>query len=373
MKTFLELFRKLVTAMGQGLLVVLTVSVCQAGSTTATKEVKITNGLSFSPDNTKLLLDRCVQKQSCAISVYELSTGQWSEYRPPQNEWWMMARYSDDGQKIVFVKIPRTVGQSPIPYERMKIATMNPDGSEVRTITNHASPKVFPSFSHTGDKIIYIQSGRIQPTRGYPTAKHDVYEVEVATGKVTQLTHFAFSEMDQPSYLPDDQQFIFSADYPTSFPGLTEYKAIEIKRKEFAAKYRENTIFIMGPHNQELKPILMQGEDSGYPRITRDGKTLRFVARVKNHPLNKKSKSRFFFEIFERTETGDHVMKSSLGMAPIQQFAMSADGSLMAVVYDIFSDDSIFTKRRPPQLAVISTHDNVVRIISVPAEAIPIN
>jgi Tol biopolymer transport system component len=141
MTTYLEMFGKLATAMVQGLLVVLTVSVCQAGSTTATKEVKINGGLSFSADNTKLLLERCVQKQYCAISVYELSTGQWSEYRSPQDEWWMDARYSDDGQKIVFVKIPRKVGQAPIAYEQMQIATMNPDGSEVRTITNHASPK----------------------------------------------------------------------------------------------------------------------------------------------------------------------------------------------------------------------------------------
>jgi Tol biopolymer transport system component len=196
--------------------------------------------------------------------------------------------------------------------------------------------------------------------------------VEVATGKVTQLTHYAFSVMDQPSYLPDDQQFIFSADFLTSFPGLTEHKAIQIKREEFAAKYRTNTIFLMSPTNQELKPLLIHDDYSGHPRITRDGKTLRFIAIVKNHPLNKKSKSRYFYEVFERTATGDFVVKSSLGMA-VRQFAMSADGSLMAVEYDKFSDDLIFTKRSPPELAVISTQDNVVRKISVPAEAIPIN
>ncbi len=371
MTTFLEMFGKLATAMVQGLLVVLTVSVCQAGSTTAAQEIKITSGLSFSPDNTKLLLDRCVPGQDCTLGVYDLSTGQSFEYRSPQHENWAMARYSDDGQKIVFVRTPIKEGHYGYAYERSQIATMNPDGSDVRTITNDVGPKGNPSFSHAGNKIIYIQSGRLQPTRRYPTAKHDVYEVEVATGKATQLTHYAFSEIDQPFYLPDDQQFIFAADYLTSFPGLTEFKAIEIKREEFKAKYGENSIFIMGPHNQELKPLLIYGEHSGYPRITRDGKTLRFVARVKNHPLNEKYKGRFFFEIFERTETGDVVMKSSLGMAPIWQFAMSADGSLMAVQYELTSGDAF--KRNPKQLAVISTRDNAVRMIAVPAKATPIN
>jgi hypothetical protein len=368
-RTALESFRKCVIA--KGILVAVTVSACQLGGIAMTEEVKVTSGLSFSPDNTKLLLDRCVPGQYCTLGVYDLSTGQSSEYRSPQHERWSMAHYSDDGQKIAFVRTPIKGGHYSYDYEQMQIATMNPDGSDVRTITTHVGPKYTPAFSHAGDKIIYIQSGRVQTERKMPTAKHDVYEVELTTGKATQLTHYAFSQMDRPFYLPDDQEFIFAADYLTSFPGLTEFKAIEIKREEFKAKYAENTIFIMGPHNQELKPILIQGEESGYPRITRDGKTLRFVARVKNHPLNEKSKSRYFSEIFERTETGDHVMKSSLGMAPISQFAMSADGSLMAVQYEQFSGDTF--KRNPPQLAVISTRDNTVRMISIPVKATPIN
>jgi Tol biopolymer transport system component len=278
-----------------------------------------------------------------------------------------MARYSYDGKKIVFVKTPIKEGLYSYDYERMQIATMNPDGSDVRTITKHVGPKFDPSFSHSGDKIIFIQAGRVQTERRVPTAKHDVYEVEVATGKATQLTHYAFSEIGQPFYLPDDKQFVFSAYFLTSFPGLTEYETIKKKREEFEAKYRHNTIFIMSPTNQELKPILVHGEHSMNARMTRDGKTLRFVAPFKNPQYP----SRYLYEIFERAEGGEIVMKTSLGMGPLWQFAMSPDGNLMAVQYEIFSGDSL--KRNTRQLAVISTRDNTVRVIPLPAHARTIN
>lgn len=357
-----------------GLLMTVTVSSCSLGGVAKNKEVMMISGLSFSPDNTKLLLNRCVTGEKCALGVYDFATGRLFEYRFPQNEVWSMARYSDDGQKIVFVRTPIKEGLNSIEYERMQIAMMNPDGSDVRTITNHAGPKFNPSFSHSGNKVIFIQAGRVQPERGITTAKHDVYEVEVTTGKATQLTYYAFSEISSPLYLPDDTQFIFSADYLTAFPGLSEYDAIRQKREEFKANYRENTIFIMGPDNQGLKPILVHGEHSNEARITRDGKTLRFVSIMKNHPLNEKSKSRYFYEIFERTENGDIAMNTLLDMAPIWEFAMSADGSLLAVQYEAFSGDSFsFNKRNPRQLAVISTRDNKVNMIAVPAEATPIN
>lgn len=81
-------------------------SACSHGVTAKNEEIVVTSGLSFSPDNTKLLFDRCVTGKKCALGVYDLSAGRLFEYRSPPSERRSMAQYSDDGQRIVFVRTP---------------------------------------------------------------------------------------------------------------------------------------------------------------------------------------------------------------------------------------------------------------------------
>lgn len=359
---FFEIFRKRAAATAKGVLVVLTIAACQLGSIAMTEEMTISS-LRISPDSIKLLFDRCVTGKNCAIGVYDLSTGQLSEYRPPANEDWLMAHYSPDGKRIAFVKVPLRNGEQVV--EQMQIAVMNLNGKDVQTVTNSPGPKLSPSFSHSGKKIIFIQAGRVQKERRVPTAKHDVYEVEVATGKETQLTNYAFAGISAPSYLPDDTHFIFSAEYPTRFPGVadSDHSAIKMKRNEFKTRFNENRIFIMAMEQQELKPVLVNGEHSASPMITVDGKTIMFISRVKNPNYP----SRYFYDIFARTEKGDVVRRTSLDTSSIRAFDLSADGSLIGVLYEPFLDSSY--KQKGKQLAVISTRDNSFRVISLPNDA----
>ena len=73
-----------------------------------------------------------------------------------------------------------------------QIAIMDPDGKNVKKITNTPGLKIYPSFSHSGRKIIFARADVIRESGHTPAADYDVYEVDVETGRETRLTQFRF-------------------------------------------------------------------------------------------------------------------------------------------------------------------------------------
>ncbi len=240
------------------------------------------NYISFSPDGKKILFDRKKDDKSYMVHVYDLETGILSAYQPPDNERWSMARYSNDGKKIVFSIIPRS--EKKLQLDKMQLAIMDPDGKNVIKITNSPNPKIYPSFSHSGKKVIYVRAGKIRDEGKTPAADYDVYEIDLETGKEIRLTWFKFFMMSASFYFPDDESIIFSAfSTPSIFPGVAENDSETIRKKqaELDAKSLQSfkrlgdNIYIIKKGQKELPEPLIKSKDGlRNPLLTKDGTIL---------------------------------------------------------------------------------------------------
>jgi Tol biopolymer transport system component len=192
------------------LIVIMAMFVCFMGcATVQTKEVedKISH-LSFSNDGKKILFDRC-REEGCQIQVYDLETGELAAYQSPQNERWTMARYSYDGKKIVFATIPKKDGY--LDLIQQQIAVMDPDGKNVRKLTTGPFPKEYPTFSHSGKKVLYAKAAHMREHGVTPAGLYDAWEIDIDTGQETRLTDMKRFSMSNLYYYPDDETFVFEA------------------------------------------------------------------------------------------------------------------------------------------------------------------
>jgi WD40 repeat protein len=187
-------------------------------ATLQSKEIKDEiSHLSFSHDGKKVLFDRC-RNDDCQIQVYDLETGELAAYQSPHNEQWTMARQSYDGKKIVFSVIP--AGEKYLDLTQMQIAVMDTDGKNYKKLTSSPFPKLYPTFSHSGKKVLYVKANRMRREGRTPASKYDAWEVDIETGKETRLTYFEYFYMNSVCYYPDDEHFLYYADGPFAFPGL---------------------------------------------------------------------------------------------------------------------------------------------------------
>lgn len=189
------------------------------------------NYISFSHDGKKILFDRRKDKGPYLINVYDLKTGELRAYQPPPDERWSMARYSFDGNHIVFSIYPME-GKN-LKLDKMQIAIMEPDGKNLRRLTNTEGPKIFPSFYHSGDKVIFAKAGKIRESGRTPAADFDFYEVDIETGNENRLTWFKLFSVSAPYLFPDDETIIFSTFGP---PGMAFQTRKNVKDYIYIAK-----------------------------------------------------------------------------------------------------------------------------------------
>lgn len=300
--------------------------------------------ISFSPDSKKVLFNRSHAGGPYMIHVYDLETGELAAYQSPKGETWGHARYSFDGKRIVFIVMPRTgeKGEKADP-EHWQIAVMDPDGRYLRKITKSTGLKIYPSFSHSGRKIIFARADVIRTGGRTPAADYDVYEVDLETGRETRLTHFKFFEMSEPYYFPDDKTFVFWGDPPRAYPAIPNSDGnpaiMDKVRKELRSKYQYNSIYVMQGGEKELKPYLVMpdyfkkfkhyvagSEASRRPSLSADGSVLIFVSIG-----YKPDGSAMGDQLYQYSADGNHRQITNSAMTIYAQ-AVSHNGKLTAVI-----------------------------------------
>jgi Tol biopolymer transport system component len=315
------------------------------------KNYDFIRSISFSPDGKKIIFGRRNAGRPSRIHVYDLATGELSAYQSPVGEQWSFARYSFDGKRIVFIAMP-LIGQE-WDIANSQIAVMEPDGRNVRKITNTTGFKVYPSFSHSGRKIIFGRADKIRKKGGRtPAGDYDVYEVDVETGRETRLTQFKFFQMSNPYYFPDDKTFVFWGEHPFSYPAVPNsdrnIAIMDKVRKELEAKYKGNSIYVMRGNEKELKPYfvthdnkkttnryLISTEYSKWPSLSADGSVLIFVA----HGYNPDG-SAIGDQLYQYSSDGNHRRIPNIH-AGIWDGTVSPNGELLAVILNDASSRNI--------------------------------
>jgi len=284
--------------------------------------------LSFSHDGKKVVFDRC-KNEACQIQVYDLETGELAAYQSPKGERWTMGKYSYDGKQIAFSVMPVN-SKGNLKLSEMQIAIMDADGKNFRKVTTGPGAKLYPTFSHSGKKVLYARAAHIRQAGGTPAGQYDAWEVNLETGEQTQLTFFEYYYMGNLTYFPDDERFIYYGEMPGVFPGA---------RYGYGTDFNKNMVELarkgMGIHGlvvmkgQELIPNPYRFPPQTFPKmplLNHDGSIL----------------------IYEKSDSGDFYLYSE----SINHKRVSRSGSVRSVAIspsgDFFGsnfDDSIFVTR----------------------------
>ncbi len=287
------------------------------------------NNISFSFDGKKILFSRQKGEGPAQIQVYNLETSVLSAYKSPDDELWSMARYSYDGSSIVFIIYPKV--DKKLDLAGMQVAVMDSDGKNIKKVTNSPGVKIYPSFSHSGKKIIYAGADTIRESGKTRAADYDVYEVDVKTGRESRLTKFRFFQMSSLYYLPDDTSFIFFAEYPRACPENPDcgYDAMKKAQEDYKTRYKENNIFLMRPGEKNLRPYIEFYSYSSRPMLSADGSRLFFRGRGK--PETGGGWEQFYLY----SPDGNHRCLTNIISTSVWSGAVSPTGNLLAAVYDI--------------------------------------
>ena len=275
--------------------------------------------LSFSHDGKKVVFDRC-KNEGCQIQVYDLETGELAAYQSPKGERWTMGKYAYDGKKITFSVIPIN-SKGILDLGEMQIAIMDADGKNYKKVTTGQGAKLYPTFSHSGKKILYARAAHIRTQGRTPAGQYDAWEVNLENGGQTQLTFFEYFYMGNLSYFPDDERFIYYGEMPNVFPGA---------RYGYGTDFNKNMVELakkgMGIHGlvvmkgQELIPNPYRFPEQTLPQkslLSKDGSML----------IYEKSHSGKFFLY---SEDGNHRLVVDAG--PSTSVSISPDWKLFAII-----------------------------------------
>ena len=277
--------------------------------------------LSFNHDGKKVVFDRC-RNEGCQIQVYDLETGELAAYQTPTNERWTMGKYSYDGKKIAFSVIPIKPNDD-LDLGQMQIAVMDANGKNYKKVTTGSGAKLYPAFSHNGKKILYARAARIREKGRTPAADYDAWEVNLETGKQTQLTFYEYFYMGNLTYFPDDERFIFYGDRPSVYEGMRAFP----NEDAFIARMRElnrqgksigGVVVMKGkeliPNPYKFPPKTIPES----PLLSKDGSIL----------IYEKSMSAGKFFLY--SPDGKHRMVGSGGS--VNAAAISPNGDLLAMI-----------------------------------------
>lgn len=277
------------------------------------------SNLSFSHDGKKVVFDRC-KDEGCQIQVYDLATGELAAYQSPKNERWTMGKYSYDGKRITFSVMPIKFTGS-LDLGEMQIAVMDADGKNYKKITTGPGAKLYPTFSHNGKKILYTCAARIRESGRTPAADYDAWEVDLTTGKQTQLTFFEYFYMGYLTYFPDDARFIYFGEAPSLFEGvsLSGDKGAFLEKMEALKKKGKSIYNVVVMKGKELMPQTYDFGDKVIPQkplLSKDGSILLYA---------KSDSGKFYLY----SPDGNHRLAVDAGS--VSSAAISPDGARLGI------------------------------------------
>ncbi|MBI1794382.1 MAG: PD40 domain-containing protein [Chloroflexi bacterium] len=127
-----------------------------------------------------------------------------------KNNYLSFARWSPDGKQIAFIKIP----DSPIPFTVGQLWIVNADGSNGRKLAEaDAGHGYAASWSPDGKSIAFVARENPQDTNADQNAGaliSNIYLVDVASGKLTQLTRFEKARVEAPFWSADGNTIVFT-------------------------------------------------------------------------------------------------------------------------------------------------------------------
>lgn len=306
--------------------------------------------ISFSPDGRKLLFDRRKGEGDHLIHVYDLDTGELSAYQSPPDEQWSMARYSFDGKHIAFVCMPVEGGRLNI--DKAQIAVMDPDGKNVKKITSTSRPKIYPSFCHSGDRIIFAKAADIRKKGRTRAAGFDVYEVDIKTGVETRLTHFNVFSISAPYEFPDGETIIFGVyGFPGMDPEIDDTDNVYVVKKGHGS-FPKPLVRI-----DTSTPLLDKDAGSKKPLVSWDGKRIFFQADA----LNSDGIHGEGDQYYEYLTDGKYHRLTHIIVSSIWSSSLSFDSKFLAVVFD-----PVFDKSDKKEIAICTLSDGTSRTINLP-------
>ncbi len=230
---------------------------------------------------------------------------------------------------------------------------MEPDGRNVRRITDTEGSKSDPSFSHSGDRVIYVAYR--------DRLKGDIHDVEIQKPfKENRLTWFGML-LGKQHYFPDDETIIFHAyGTPNIFPGIAENdrEAIKMKKAELDArslhlfKRLGDNIYVVKKGQRELpEPLIISKDGSHNPLITAQGTI--FFSTQAYKPDGKPDWSQFF----QYSPEGMHPRITNIYRTSIECAAISSDGQWLAVVQN---------PQKAVKIVIYRVQDGTSREIALP-------
>jgi Tol biopolymer transport system component len=237
-----------------------------------------------------------------------------------------MGSYSSDGKYIVFSIFPRDRSQT----DKMQLAIMTSDGNKIRKITSTNGPKIYPSFSYTGDKVIFAK-GEMRKSGHTPAAGFDIYEVDIKTGEETRLTWFKVFSISPPKEFPDGKTIIFGA---YGFPGMSP--EIEDTENVFMVKKGDRNLPVPLVRLNGNNPLINEKGGTNNPLISRDGKQILFQGNAQK-PDGIHGEGHQYYEYSMGVK---YLRLTYLPSSSIWSADLSPDGQYLAAICDLVFDES---------------------------------
>lgn len=302
--------------------------------------------LSLSSDGSQILFTGCGHKdyRKCTIYRFDRSADKLYRYIPRDERIEVIGgRYVSDSMRFIFAVIPVTK-EDKRQYEDMQIALINQDGTGYTQLTKGKGMKVGYKLGYDEKILVYFR-GKERKSGRTMASDFDLYKLDLATNKETQLTNLSFYGVSIPYFTPDGKDVVFGGDTPLRLPHTNNIDIVKQFEENYKQKYKENIILkypLDGSGiDKEPVPMFTFGIGSREPMVTRDGSVwfegisrgIRYCRRIPDGKIVEltygqlgigrtvfllrmviEPNGKWMAILYEERKSTGHVLKRSIGM-----------------------------------------------------------